>query len=60
MTDEQVLMFADAISQMMAIDVFIGVTAGFLFQAVVTALLSKPRRDKELRSDDEAPSHSTD
>jgi len=59
MTDEQVLMFADAISQMMALDVFIGVTAAFLFQSLLRWFY-KPRRDKELRSDDEAPSHSTD
>ncbi|WCP68507.1 hypothetical protein LYZ37_07210 [Vibrio tubiashii] len=66
MTNEQLMVFIEAFNQAILFYVFIGVFVGLAMYDSISWMLSKavgklkPRRDKELRSDDEAPSHSTD
>lgn len=75
MTDEQLLMFIEAFNQAIFFYVVIGgfvalclydllnwsssKLAEMVFNVLIRSGKLKPRRDKELRSDDEAPSHST-
>ncbi|MDC5804758.1 hypothetical protein OPW36_14145 [Vibrio europaeus] len=66
MTDQQLLMFIEAFNQAVLFYVIIGVFVALaMYDSISWILLKavgklKPRREKELRSDDEAPSHSTD